>query len=279
MKTTTYTLELITPCFCAGADQAKAEIRPSSIRGQLRWWFRALGNTREEEDFIFGNINKNEGTASTVIIRIQILNQGFPWNPPKNLPRDHGFTYIMHFVNASNNKIRWTEKGSIPPSTTFKLIVVQKSDLNPHLQEKLNLAVECFCRIGCFGLRATRGLGSMSLRSINGVDTHESETSLLSLKTKLKPYLHDFILRDKPFSKWEEVIGSIGSMLDSIRKDQQAPGVKKSPLGCASPRQTSSIYFRPVMINNKYQILIFRAPNHVLGTGINPNQIDLSHLN
>ncbi|TAE90912.1 MAG: type III-B CRISPR module RAMP protein Cmr1 [Verrucomicrobia bacterium] len=38
-----YQLEIITPCFCAGADQGIAEIRAASIRGQLRWWFRVLG--------------------------------------------------------------------------------------------------------------------------------------------------------------------------------------------------------------------------------------------
>lgn len=279
MKTTTYTLEFITPCFCAGADQANAEIRPSSIRGQLRWWFRALGGTKDEESSIFGSINDKKGSASALIIRTKVQKRDAKYTPPNKLDPNNSLTYVLHFVKGSSDSKRWNPEGSIAPTNTFDLIVIQKSDLNPHLQAKLNLAVECFCRIGCFGLRATRGLGSMSLRSINGVDTHESETSLLSLKAKLKPYLHDFILRDEPFSKWEEVIRSIGSILNSIRKDQQAPGVKKSPLGCASPRQTSSIYFRPVMINNKYQILIFRAPKHVLGSGINPNQIDLSHLN
>lgn len=273
MKTTTYTLELITPCFCAGADQAKAEIRPSSIRGQLRWWFRTLGGTKNEESSIFGSINDKKGSASALIIRTKVKKVVLPFIIPELQPYSN-LTYILHFVSDK----RMRAGGSVPPTSTFDLIIVQKADLHSHLQAKLDLAIECFCRIGCFGLRATRGLGAMSLKRINGEGKNESEASLLSLKEKLKPYFHDFTLQNKPFSKWEEVIGSIGSMLDSIRKDQQAPGAKKSPLGCASPRQTSSIYFRPVMINNKYQILIFRAPNHVLGSGINPNQIDLSKL-
>ena len=49
-----YTVELITPCFCAGADQTTAEIRAPSIRGELRWWFRVLGGTPEQERAVFG---------------------------------------------------------------------------------------------------------------------------------------------------------------------------------------------------------------------------------
>jgi CRISPR-associated protein Cmr6 len=41
----TATLELVTPGFFAGADQEKAEqcvLRPASLRGMLRWWWRTL---------------------------------------------------------------------------------------------------------------------------------------------------------------------------------------------------------------------------------------------
>lgn len=39
------TLELITPAFLAGADQqhpADCDLRPSTLRGQLRWWWRTM---------------------------------------------------------------------------------------------------------------------------------------------------------------------------------------------------------------------------------------------
>lgn len=40
-------LELLTPCFCAPLDQQSPEIRVPSIRGQLRWWTRALYGLRD----------------------------------------------------------------------------------------------------------------------------------------------------------------------------------------------------------------------------------------
>lgn len=78
MTRQTYTLELITPCFCTGADPAQAEIRAPSIRGQLRWWFRVLGgfkaltsmNVREQEHFIFGSAAGEEGRAGLLQLRV-----------------------------------------------------------------------------------------------------------------------------------------------------------------------------------------------------------------
>ncbi|MDI3498463.1 type III-B CRISPR module RAMP protein Cmr1, partial [Archaeoglobus sp.] len=42
MYSATFTLEAITPVFMRGANQSKAEIRAASIKGLMRWWFRAL---------------------------------------------------------------------------------------------------------------------------------------------------------------------------------------------------------------------------------------------
>ncbi len=50
-------LEILTPCFCRGAHKAQPEIRTSSIRGQLRWWYRALYGTGVGEWELFGGVN------------------------------------------------------------------------------------------------------------------------------------------------------------------------------------------------------------------------------
>jgi CRISPR-associated protein Cmr1 len=43
MERVKFEVEFVTPCFLGGADnKANAEWRGASIRGQLRWWFRAL---------------------------------------------------------------------------------------------------------------------------------------------------------------------------------------------------------------------------------------------
>ncbi|WP_124398070.1 type III-B CRISPR module RAMP protein Cmr1 [Thermaurantimonas aggregans] len=42
MKTITFTCETITPMFLSGADQRVPELRPPSIKGALRFWWRAM---------------------------------------------------------------------------------------------------------------------------------------------------------------------------------------------------------------------------------------------
>jgi CRISPR-associated protein Cmr1 len=66
MKPSRYEVELVTPCFLGGASGA-AEWRAASIRGQLRWWFRALAGAacagsleaaRQAETAIFGSTER-----------------------------------------------------------------------------------------------------------------------------------------------------------------------------------------------------------------------------
>src|SRR5437667_3497499 len=81
MNNGTFHIELITPCFCGGAEpERQAEIRAPSIRGQLRWWFRTLGgfkslegkmSVREQEAMIFGSTAGEEAQAGKLIVRVR----------------------------------------------------------------------------------------------------------------------------------------------------------------------------------------------------------------
>ncbi|OPX29474.1 MAG: type III-B CRISPR module RAMP protein Cmr1 [Candidatus Omnitrophica bacterium 4484_171] len=42
MKTITFECETITPMFLAGADGRTPELRPPSIKGAMRFWWRAM---------------------------------------------------------------------------------------------------------------------------------------------------------------------------------------------------------------------------------------------
>ena len=67
-------LEVVTPLWIGGASR-QSELRPPSVRGCLRFWFRALaggllgedlGNVREAESAVFGNTAR----ASSVVVRL-----------------------------------------------------------------------------------------------------------------------------------------------------------------------------------------------------------------
>jgi hypothetical protein len=61
MEYVTIHLEVLTPAFVAGAEQDTVELRSASIRGLVRWWWRAdrdhlpVGKLIEEEGTIFGS--------------------------------------------------------------------------------------------------------------------------------------------------------------------------------------------------------------------------------
>ncbi len=66
-------LETVTPLFMYGADQNHPEIRAASIKGVMRWWWRAVaGNIytiddmRYKESEIFGGAVKREEKAEKI---------------------------------------------------------------------------------------------------------------------------------------------------------------------------------------------------------------------
>ncbi len=72
LKTHTFDVEVVTPLFLSGADQNTAELRPPSLKGMLRFWWRALygrdsiKDMKEEEAKIFGDTDHK----SDLVIRL-----------------------------------------------------------------------------------------------------------------------------------------------------------------------------------------------------------------
>src|ERR1043166_7335138 len=62
-------IQLLTPCFCRGAYRDQPEIRAPSIRGMVRWWFRALGGTPDQEKALFGGVHAG-AVASRLVFRV-----------------------------------------------------------------------------------------------------------------------------------------------------------------------------------------------------------------
>lgn len=69
MQSITFTCEVITPMFLSGADETSPELRPASIKGALRFWWRAMNGHlvgengdltrfKEKEALLFGSTDK-----------------------------------------------------------------------------------------------------------------------------------------------------------------------------------------------------------------------------
>ncbi|MGC8742511.1 MAG: type III-B CRISPR module RAMP protein Cmr1 [Verrucomicrobiia bacterium] len=267
MKTKTFTIHFLTPCFCGGANPSKAEIRPSEIRGQLRWWFRALGGLRDEEETIFGGAAGNTGKASSIIVRCERTgttanNKNKDWY--NKIPKDgvKPITYLLGFFCGRTNRL--TENGGIAPEETAKIFITFRRELSELLNKKLDLALRAFFSIGAFGFRTTRTAGAFY--------SDEYRLNLQKwedLKKDLESRGFNIYLFEKEFSTWIELCRFAGEKLKAIRKEPELKpedGKRSSPIGSADPRQTSALHFRPVLIDSKLRLALIEAPhNRVVG--------------
>ena len=159
-----YTITFLTPCFCAGADQSVAEIRPSAIRGQLRWWFRALGGfsvlhdvpLRQQETMIFGGAAGEEGIASPLIIRV--VDRTTSGTKTGNDPDAQITAPTGYFLFPLRKQSRAYRHGS------FELRVVWRGD--SRLWDPIDQLVKLFANLGSLGFRSRRGYGALSMEGV-----------------------------------------------------------------------------------------------------------------
>jgi CRISPR-associated protein Cmr1 len=260
MKTETFQLEFITPCFCAGADQAKAEVRAPTIRGKLRWWFRVLGGTADQEAEVFGSIRGEEGCASSLIVRVRANALATKWQPI-NFSDVTNTGYVLYFAKASADGARWVQGGALSAGSSFDLQLTWRRKPGNEVQLLFDLARDCFLMLGSLGLRSTRGLGSFAC---NERPFSESDFSRLfeRIKAKSPSFLAGLASFDGPESR---ILDALGAQLRGLRQGYSAgrPGHSNpTPLGSSSnPRQTSAVYLRPVRKSaDRYRLVVFEAP-------------------
>ena len=263
------TFVCLTPCFCAGADQAQAEIRPSSIRGALRWWFRALGGSHSDENAVFGGPEPIRSSA--IQIRVADVSPKPVGQFPPIRPNDP-LSYMLYFASVSGKESgsqgagpRWKPEACHGPKTTFELRLRQTRKLTPDQTEHLEKTLIAFRHFGSIGMHVTRALGVIQDLKAN----RESFDAAIELIKS-----HGFTYREgskKHADDWKSVMTEAGQWLKGdLRREFGAGGVKKplqsSALGSASPRQTSAVYLRTIQIDQNLVFSAFESPHmKVLG--------------
>lgn len=143
-----FTLHLLTPLFSTGTDQARPEIRAPSIRGQLHWWFRALGGSYELEREVFGSV-KGGARASRLVVRVGNIEMEEPRQIP-TLPHKQGGPAAPKYAF---------------PGGSFRLMIGQRlGPLSNDAQRMLDRTIQTWLLCGSLGLRSTRGGGAFQLK-------------------------------------------------------------------------------------------------------------------
>ncbi len=175
MKSITFYCEVITPMFLAGADGRTPELRPPSIKGALRFWWRALNGHRSildlkaREGEIFGNTEKQSG------FYIEILSQ------PENLGEERLVPH-KHFTATA-----------FLPGSTFSVRLVNRTLPKNQFKNIANLFVLLSFLDG-LGKRSRRGMGAFKINRVQteGIDFSLPEDSLdgiLKLIKDINPFL------------------------------------------------------------------------------------------
>lgn len=163
-----YSLEVITPCFCGGAEpDQRAEIRPASIRGQLRWWFRLLGgfkslahqSVEDQETMIFGATAGDAGTAGMLTVRVKNIKLMTSRKDSEALGHKP-FTApaFLTFPLQSTRNMDGTR--GVVDSGTFTLQFLWRG--NPALKGDLAVLATVFGNLGSLGFRSRRAMGALA---------------------------------------------------------------------------------------------------------------------
>ena len=155
MQTITFTCEVITPMFLAGADDSSPELRPASIKGALRFWWRAMNGHLEWKKMLEleGKIFGNTQQRSSVIIRIE-----------QDLEKTSKESLLPHKGDSSTPCFPKSDESFI---VTFSLTKIE-NDFNLESIKALFILTSI---LGGLGKRSRRGFGSFKITKINTNNT------------------------------------------------------------------------------------------------------------
>ncbi len=212
MKKAEVKIQFVTPCIMSGADQRKAEFRAPSIRGNLRWWMRALGSSNEEVNAIFGSANGTNGMRSRIIVRDTTTGI-----VPSLLQNAEGLTgnknpdYFLWPLRPT--KTSDCKRGVIPENATvsFSITVRHANDEQDNAFFKRAMAnferaLKAFLLFGSLGTRSRRCYGSIWPTEviIDGV-----KWSIPKTPEKLKAIAKELQLEDKKI--FVHIVTPVGS--------------------------------------------------------------------
>lgn len=175
MQTITFTCEVITPMFLAGADGTTPELRPASIKGALRFWWRAMNGHLEWKKMLEleGKIFGNTQQRSSLIIRIE---QDLGKTSKESLLPHKGGSLTPCFPKSDESFI-----------VKFSLTKIE-NDFNLESIKALFILTSI---LGGLGKRSRRGFGSFRITNINN-QAYSEEQKL----ENLLPFMNVLVVKN-----------------------------------------------------------------------------------
>jgi CRISPR-associated protein Cmr1 len=169
MSRVVFECESVTPIFMYGADGTTPELRPASIKGLMRFWWRAingdlpLDDLKKQEDEIFGNTEKKSSFSinlSNIALKKELKNP-----IPHKKKGDKGYHQKNAFIENQTFQVIFRGKNLELISNIFKLSTL----------------------LGGFGQRSRRGFGSIRIKGDDTlVSIEEIEKLIKSINLKFE---------------------------------------------------------------------------------------------
>lgn len=199
MKTITFTCETITPMFLGGANPNEVELRPPSIKGALRFWWRAmhgdwdLDKLKTEEAKLFGgteplhymeNGKKVEFKPSRSKVQINVIDKGikksnkedkynlrYPsqWDGPEWYSANRRRADIFKYLAYGTYDFHKGYKDFIRQDSKFSIEIRCKNSIE---DSNIILPMKALSTFGGLGSRSRNGFGSFRITHINEMPTN-----------------------------------------------------------------------------------------------------------
>ncbi len=199
MQRQTFTVELVTPCFLGGAT-GQADWRGASIRGQLRWWFRAvagahfvqdLKRVQAAEEEIFGSTNRCSalrvlpgrgpeaerpdgkgvpfGESLTAEQIAECWGEGRSTSTLNRLRLRNRFSDPLHYLAYGPVTKGKLERPFLPSTVSVGFQLQWVRSISPGNAELFKSALWAWLYLGGLGARSRKGFGSLHLQRMSPV--------------------------------------------------------------------------------------------------------------
>lgn len=247
----TFEIETITPMFLAGADQSKAELRAASIKGLLRFWWRALqaesdiGKLHKRESQIFGSSDENTGGGCSFSLRIRHAGELKPTKnkfPKQNMTvTSKGKTFqvnILEYLAYGTLEYRKGEgnifvREYIPSGVKFELVF---NFFDVAWKNEILKVLYVFSLFGGIGSRSRNGFGSVIVLNAQEVFSDSCEkyplNGLVNLISNVDSLSYPSftrgasVFRTKESTSWDVALAEVGKLYRSVRSGEIKIGDK-----------------------------------------------------
>lgn len=223
MEKREYECEVVTPLFLGGADPKKAEMRIPSIKGALRFWWRAQYDNEDlkkmavKEANIFGSTEKK----SSVSMRLyETANNPILKDLPSGtLVQVNGKAYKTSIINYLSyglfeykKEIRKNvyNKEYFEPKAAFKIVM----NFPKNIENEVTNAIKALINFGGLGARSRNGFGSLHCDEL--VDHRFKKEGPLKSFTA---FSQGAILFNQfsTHNRWEDALSEIGMVYREAR--------------------------------------------------------------